>query len=486
MEKKRRWFPWQPKKRDDQEIEELREKIRDRSDDPKLHQRLAQLLLERGQRAEAMDAFVKAAQCHAEAGFHVRAIAMYRRVLRMEETPEVMVKLAELYLANGYMGDALAQYKKVIKHYRVKGKPHGILNVLRRMVEVDPERLEIRLKYVELLRSEGFLAEALDELALLYTQQRETGQSATLQALRDQIDSLAKELEGQLSSQGRGRELETLRHRIRELHSEMREMRMPLSAVREGSQEPSGADREEEELDILEIQEESEQLEAQQPEGRLSGSEESALEDLAARLEEAMVYEEHGLWEEAEQVYTLILELDPSCKEATEGLERVEKARATLAADQVPGDIKRLNQLERQQRELSQKSPKSPTEDKALKDLRAHYELGLAYRELGLMEEAISELRTASSEPSLAFACYRELGLCYRSSGDLGEAVSWFGKALQCKGVSRREMLEVGYELARTLEAQGRSREALSLYKKIQENDRSFRDIQERVKALSG
>lgn len=482
MERKRRWFPWQPKKRDDQEIEELREKIRDRSDDPKLHQRLAQLLLERGRRAEAMDAFVKAAQCHAEAGFHVRAIAMYRRVLRMEETPEVMVKLAELYLANGYMGDALAQYKKVIKHYRGQGKPHEILNVLRRMVEVDPERLEIRLKYVELLRSEGFLAEALDELARLYAQQRETGESATLRDLRDEIHSLAKELEEQLSSQGRGHELETLRHRIPELGSEMREMSVPLSAVREGSHEPSRADREEE-LDILEIQEEPEQLEAQQPGDRPSGYEESAPEDLAARLEEAMVYEEHALWEEAEQIYNLILESDPSCKEAAEGLKRIEKARATLAAHQVPSDIKRLDQLERQQRELSQKSP---TEDKALKDFRAHYELGLAYRELGLMDEAISELRRASSEPSLAFACYRELGLCYRSSGDLGEAVSWLRKALQCKGVSRREMLEVGYELARTLEAQGRSREALSLYKKIQESDRSFRDIQERVKALSG
>ncbi len=102
MDKKKRWFPWRPKKQEDQEIEALRGRIAERPDDPRLHQRLAELLLEKGRRPEAMEAFVKAAECHAEAGFHLRAIAIYRRVLRMEESPEILLKLAELYLPTDF------------------------------------------------------------------------------------------------------------------------------------------------------------------------------------------------------------------------------------------------------------------------------------------------------------------------------------------------------------------------------------------------
>jgi len=85
----------------------------------------------------------------------------------------------------------------------------------------------------------------------------------------------------------------------------------------------------------------------------------------------------------------------------------------------------------------------------------------------------------------LAFASYRALGVCFRAKGELTEAVNYLRKAIQCKGVAKPHLLEAGYELARTLEEQGRGEEALILYKKIQEQEQGFRDIEERVKILS-
>lgn len=477
MDKKKRWFPWRPKKQEDQEIEALRGRIAERPDDPRLHQRLAELLLEKGRRPEAMEAFVKAAECHAEAGFHLRAIAIYRRVLRMEESPEILLKLAELYLSNGLLGDALVQYRKVIQLYKSKGKSHEILGALRRMGEVAPGSLEVRLKYVELLRNEGFLNQAFDELTRLSQEHREGFDGALWNHVEQQLQEVAQELEELLISQGRQRELASLRERIQELTATEDSAVAAPSITEKVPKEQI----QEEEIEILEIQEE---LEDGLQEGTQAAAGESVapLEEISIRLEEARIYEEQGLLEEAEEVYSELLNLDPECLEAKEGLARIEQERSRLGHPQSGGDLKKLEEVEAQQRKLSETRPHGGT---GLQDAKAHYELGLSFRELGLLDEAISELKTSSSHPQMAFAAYRELGVCFRAKGELTEAVKYLRKAIQCKGVSKPQLLEAGYELARTLEQQGRGEEALILYKKIQEQEQGFRDIEERVKILS-
>lgn len=478
MDKKKRWFPWRPKKQEDQEIEALRGRIAERPDDPRLHQRLAELLLEKGRKPEAMEAFVKAAQCHAEAGFHLRAIAMYRRVLRMEESPEILLKLAELYLSNGLLGDALVQYRKVIQLYKAKGKSHEILGALRRMGQLAPESLEVRLKYIELLRKEGFLSQAFDELLRLSQERKQGSGGAMWKHVEEQLQEVARELEDLLLSQGRQRELASLKERMEELTA-TEDSTIAVYGTRE---ETSGQQmQEEEEIEIPEIQEEAEEGFQERPE-LLPGETGTPLEHISSRLEEAKIYEEQGLWEEAEEIYSELLSLDPQCSEAKEGLVRIEREKARLGHPQSGADLKKLEEVEAQQRKLSEAGPQRAI---SLQDAKAHYDLGLSFKELGLLDEAISEFNTASSHPQMAFVSYKELGVCYKAKGELGEAVKWMRKAIQCKGVGKAQLLEAGYELARTLEQQGRGQEALILYKKIQEQEQGFRDIEERVKILS-
>lgn len=471
MDKKKRWFPWRPKKQEDQEIEALRGRIAERPDDPRLHQRLAELLLEKGRRPEAMEAFVKAAECHAEAGFHLRAIAMYRRVLRMEENPEILLKLAELYLANGLLGDALVQYRKVIHLYKSKGKSHEILGALRRMGEVAPGSLEVRLKYVELLRNEGFLNQAFEELLSIKQAQRPESAGSFWNHLEQQLREVAQELEQIFKGQGRQRDLVLLRERMEELTSTVESQPdSPVSPVQEEAHQL-------EEMEIPEVQEALEDGSV-----ALSIDTGRALQEVQERLEEARIYEDQGLLEEAEQIYSQLLEADPQLAEARQGLGRIEQHRARLGQPHSSGDLKKLEEVEAQQRKLAQERPQVGG---GLQDAKAHYELGLSFRELGLLDEAISELRTASSHPQMAFVSYKELGVCYRAKGDLGEAARCLRKAIQCKGASKAQLLEAGYELALTLEQQGKRQEALILYRKIQEQEQGFRDIEERVKTLS-
>ncbi|MEJ5375467.1 MAG: tetratricopeptide repeat protein [bacterium] len=476
MDKKKLWSLLGSKKGEDQEIEALRAKIAERPDDPRLHQRLAELLLEKGKKKEAREAFVKAAECHAEAGFYLRAIATYRRILRMEESPEILLKLAELYLSNGLLGDALAQYKKAIHYYKSKGKSHEILGALRRMGELAPASLEVRLKYIELLRSEGFLNQAFEELVRLSEEAREGSDMASRAHLQQQLCEVAKALEESLVSQGRQRELAILKERVGELTAT--EDLLPTTP--EGPESPWQQQSPQGEM-MVEIQQEPVGTPEQSSQARAEKAEIS-LEEFSIRIQEAKIYEEQGLLEEAEEIYLELLRVDPGCWEAQDGLQRIQQEKAKLGHPQAAGDLKKLQQVEAEQRQLSEPQPQVSL---SLKDAKAHYDLGLSFKELGLLDEAISELGTASSHPKMAFFSYREMGLCYRQKGEMAEAIDYLRKAIQCKGATKAQLLEAGYELARTLEQQGKRKEALILYRKIQEQEQGFRDIEERVKILS-
>ncbi|MGQ9655178.1 MAG: tetratricopeptide repeat protein [Thermodesulfobacteriota bacterium] len=473
--KKRRWFPrWPTRKGEDQEIQELHRKIDERPDDPRPHQRLAELLLERGRKAEAIGEFIKAAECHSRAGFYLRAIALYRRILRMdEESQEILLRLAELYLANGLLGDALVQFRKVVKQYRQKGKGQEVIGVLRRMIEVDPENLEVRLKYVELLRSEGFSPHAFDELLRIREELKERGRAEATMEIDRQILSLRQELTEEFTREGRSEDLIVLEQKLQALLSEESPQVVPQDGAAPG------------EID-LEVAEGLAEEEAGQALEGLAEEEDSIL----SRFGEARLYAEQGLFEEAEEIFQAILDAHPQHDEARRALEEVREERKRIRAPADPSSVfQKLNALEarsqpKQGRE-EEKGAVGTTMAKQPADAKMHFELALAYRDLGLIEESMEELRVASADPSLAFACYMEMAACLRGKGELAEAITYLRKALRCPGVSQEGLLDASYQMAQILEQRGMRDQALVLYKKIGEKNQTFRDVQERVRNLT-
>jgi tetratricopeptide (TPR) repeat protein len=497
--KKRRWLPWPPKKGADQEIQEVQKRIAEKLDDPRLHQRLAELYLEKGRKDQAIGEFIKAAECHSEAGFYLRAIALYRRILRMEEdSADILVRLAELYLVNGLLGDALVQYRKVIQQYRKKGKTGEILGLLRRMAEVDPENIEVRTKYAELLRSEGFPSQALDELIRLHGEQRERNRTESLRALESQIRVLYGELRAQLDQLGRIRDLESLEAKVQAVLAEPppagpSEVAEEIEPAEERVSEPEvalpAAMPEPEEPETQVGMEAPEELAVQtEMDGKKGPPEESEAvpdQESAVQMEEALLYAEQGLFEEAEQILSSILGSRPDDEEALREIARVRRERQMTV--ETGGDYRRLNQMEEKQQIRAREAPerRESAATAPSQDARARYELALAYRDLGLVDECIVEFQVALEEASLAFECHRALAGCYQEKGDLERAIEHLRKALRCPGVRKEQFLEAGYELAQTLEKNGMVQQALTVYRKIGETDSAFRDIQERVKSLS-
>jgi tetratricopeptide (TPR) repeat protein len=114
-------------------------------------------------------------------------------------------------------------------------------------------------------------------------------------------------------------------------------------------------------------------------------------------------------------------------------------------------------------------------------DYRTHYDLGIAYKEMGLLDDALKEFEIAASSSELFREACSMLALCQRQRGELGEAVLWYQKALDAPGGTPEEVQGLRYDLADALVQQGDDKAALDLYRKILESDPGYRDVQSRV-----
>ena len=113
------------------------------------------------------------------------------------------------------------------------------------------------------------------------------------------------------------------------------------------------------------------------------------------------------------------------------------------------------------------------------------YAKGVAMRQEGRLREAIDMLELAGKSPSYWLKAQAQIGLCHRSMGDHGAAIQAFRAALSDQSASRKEVIDVQYFLARTLESVGQIAEAATLYRRIAQMNPRFKDAAYRAKELS-
>jgi len=123
-------------------------------------------------------------------------------------------------------------------------------------------------------------------------------------------------------------------------------------------------------------------------------------------------------------------------------------------------------------------------------DPETHYNLGIAFREMGLLDEAIGELQKACQffDRGHAFPqimqTYTWLANCFLEKGVPEAAVRWYDKALQVPGVDGETRVALNYELAAAYEAAGDKPSALKYFMEVYGNNIDHRDVAERIKAL--
>jgi tetratricopeptide (TPR) repeat protein len=117
-------------------------------------------------------------------------------------------------------------------------------------------------------------------------------------------------------------------------------------------------------------------------------------------------------------------------------------------------------------------------------DYDSHYDLGVAYKEMGLLDDAIEEFQKALRSRSHRLPAYEALGQCFVEQGRHQVAATVLSRALHEPGLDDEQRVGVLYLLAYSCEALKRWDEARSYYQRVYATDIHFRDTAARLAAL--
>ncbi|MFZ0085174.1 MAG: tetratricopeptide repeat protein [Candidatus Acidiferrales bacterium] len=123
-------------------------------------------------------------------------------------------------------------------------------------------------------------------------------------------------------------------------------------------------------------------------------------------------------------------------------------------------------------------------------DLETHYNLGIAYREMGLLDEAIGEFQKVAKAVQKGkpfqyeMNCSTMLGLSFMDKGEPKVASLWYQRALQVPGLEEESILALRYDLAMALESAGESGAALDSFRQVYAANIDYRDVADRIATL--
>ena len=116
----------------------------------------------------------------------------------------------------------------------------------------------------------------------------------------------------------------------------------------------------------------------------------------------------------------------------------------------------------------------------APEDHQSHYDLAIAYKEMGLVDEAIAEFQKALGGPTNRLPTYEALGQCFLEKEQYKLASSILSRALG-ENASDDQLVGILYLLGRSAEMQGKAEDALNFYQRVFVVDIQFRDIVDRM-----
>jgi len=119
-------------------------------------------------------------------------------------------------------------------------------------------------------------------------------------------------------------------------------------------------------------------------------------------------------------------------------------------------------------------------------DSATHYDLGVAYDQMMLYDDAIGEFRIASRDLAKTALCHSMIGVIYEKQGKVVEAIESYKAGLHAEQITPDEELALLYQLAYAWEHRNNKKEAVYYLKRIIAHDPNYRDARQRLQSLEG
>lgn len=473
--------------------ESLSKRVQASPQDPQARQKLGFHLLGEGQVVEGLDQLARAAIMYEKDGFSGKAVATLRTMLKHDPGNVDFIRwLIRLLSQEGLTGDALREVENVIGRHGFFVSEEQKLEFLRNASVCLPKSPLPYLHIADIYRSQRKFNEAINELDKAAMGVREAGLAGEfferLAVIRRAAGNETEILEAcgfLLLRVGKSTEAMSIlsnvveKTRIDGNFREADEMERVLNAIRGGGNVSNALSFR---VAAEKISETLEEPPSPEPE-----------QDFPMRTPEPPVPERTAVPEvQAEAPAETPAETPEETPEEIPEEIPVEipatlppAPSATPPSPSPPTPLMEIDSREDEeeivQDALSRLQAKV-SEEIGESDPEARYNLGIAFKEMGLLKEAVVEFRLARGKPELFVGASSLLAETLAASGKFAEAVAILGEVLSSGSLTDLERRDVRYHMADLLAREGKEKESNRIFLEIFKEAPGYRDVGSRTK----
>ncbi|MEO6331034.1 MAG: tetratricopeptide repeat protein [Gemmatimonadaceae bacterium] len=477
-----------------------------------LYNRAGDLYLRQGNLERAVTLYEKAVDLYSEGGFFNNAIALCNKILRhAPNRASVYYKLGKISAQKGFNSDAKQNFLEYAGRMQKIGKMDEAFHALKEFADLCPSQDDVRLMLAEQLTRAGRKTEAFEQLQVLHEQLDAEGRHDEAAATVERLKALNPTVEPRRSTG-------STRRRTNEL------VFLDVDSDSDGAPAPEPAP-----VDGLELTSLTEEKPAKRdrPLTPLEfaaiplppPADESREREAAARaLADLPVMDAEGEDASADEDWFAdtpdseadagapLLDLEPTALVEVPPPAPVEEVVPAAGSDDDfldLGDWLRAEEKPKTTRMVAEGIVPPPIDEQADfgemlqrfkegvaaniddDDSAAHYDLGIAFKEMGLVEEAIGEFQKALRGTLKKAPTYEALGTCFVDKKQYEVATAVLTRALAEPGLDDDKLAGVLYLLGVSAEALGKSQEAATYYQRVLAVDIGFRDVANRLTAVT-
>jgi tetratricopeptide (TPR) repeat protein len=495
----------------------------DEERDVPLYNRVGDLHYRLGNNEQAIVYYEQAADLYAEGGFFNNAIALCNKILRYSPGRTVVYyKLGIISAKKGFNSDAKQNFLEYADRMQKVGKMDEAFRALKEFADLCPDQDDVRLMLAEQLARADRKPEALEQLELLYDTLEADGRSSEANATLERMRSLDPTFKPRRSITPMPRKKEGLVFLDLDFagaEPEPKE-RAPVSPPGGGPRvtlprldavdAPLAAPPMEGlELTSLSAESEPEPEEIDQhgsselvfitPADEAPAMETEALAPLDLPPMVDIPAEETPAAEAADVPAIETAEIDfstdsekadwasasSSDEEFVDLGEWLERNRTPASTRMIAHDEAPENNEQKDFAEMLDKFKSGISRNVDEEDFESHYDLGIAFREMGLLDEAIGSFQKASRGPEQLVRASEAIGQCFMDKGEAGVTVTVLERLLRDQGLGDNQLVGVLYLLGRAAESLSRFPEAASYYQRVLAVQIGFRDAADRLSSLA-
>lgn len=513
----------------DKEVEKYEKILEETPDDRNALNALGDLYAKRGDAARASEYYLRVGELYARGGFTLKAIAVYKKAQRAQpDVIQTYIDLADLYVQKGLIGEAKSNYLTAAEMQAAAGAKHESLDIYRKIADLDPNNVNIRSKLGAMYEKENFIEDA----AIIYAEigdallEEDAKEAKKYYAQAMQVQSENEDILARIGYAYAERDMRKdavkIFQRLLKLDPKNIDYQEQLEELQvvPGRQKPitetAAITFSEEELGSLNFGEtpeiELENLTGLEPEStpeaehslepstapedhvldfqiEAQGAENQDLQDISQTDQPVDLFVSETESQpptlgsgdgqgSASEYFDLASRLDTAAQigrgydgpPATSGPNLKVEASEGLAGSEISDIIREFKQ--------------GVLEEVGAEDYETHYELGISYKEMSLLDDAIEELKLAALEPSKFVECQGVIGLCYIEKGDYDSAIVAFQEARSRVNGQSEEYQDLTYQIAVSYEESGKIEEAAQELQALYQMNPGYRDVKQRLKRL--